>query len=69
MADADLEVRQAVRDAGRRRAEAQQAARDAAGELAAAILAAHAAGVAIATIARDGGVSRQAVYDILSARG
>jgi DNA invertase Pin-like site-specific DNA recombinase len=57
---------QGVRDAVKHRAEAEQAWKDATRELADFCEAARFSGVPITRIASEAGLSRQAVYDLLS---
>lgn len=57
-----------LRFAGARRAAAEDERQEAAVELRTRIHDAHAAGVTISLIAREAGLSRQAVYDVLKAR-
>jgi DNA invertase Pin-like site-specific DNA recombinase len=57
-----------VRQAAQRRERADKARREATAELRERIREAQAAGVPIAQIAREAGLSRQGVYDLLAAR-
>jgi DNA invertase Pin-like site-specific DNA recombinase len=57
---------QALRRAAKRRERADKARREATAELRERIREAQAAGVSIAQIAREAGLSRQGVYDLLS---
>ena len=56
----------AIRQAAKRRERADKARRDATAELRERMRDAQAAGVSIAQIARESGLSRQGVYDLLS---
>jgi hypothetical protein len=58
----------AIRRAGRRRDRAEQARREAMVELREWCAKAHAEGVSITQIARESGLSRQGVYDLLGDR-
>jgi DNA-binding phage protein len=55
-----------IRDAAKKRERAAEARRDATAELRRYIEAAQAAGVSISQIAREAGLSRQGVYDLLA---
>jgi DNA invertase Pin-like site-specific DNA recombinase len=57
-----------IRRAAKRRDKADQARRDATDELRRLVSEAQAEGVPITEIAREAGLSRQAVYDLLAAR-
>jgi DNA invertase Pin-like site-specific DNA recombinase len=57
---------QALQQAAKRRQRADRARREATAELRERIREAQAAGVSIAQIAREAGLSRQGVYDLLS---
>jgi DNA invertase Pin-like site-specific DNA recombinase len=57
---------QPIRRAAKRRERADKARREATAELRERIREAQAAGVSIAQIAREAGLSRQGVYDLLS---
>lgn len=59
---------QALRQAAKRRERIDRARREATAELRERIREAQAAGVSIAQIAREAGLSRQGVYDLLAAR-
>ena len=58
----------ALRSAGRRRKRAEEERRASAAELRQRVLDAHEAGVAITQIAREAGLSRQSVYEMLGIR-
>ncbi len=58
----------AIREAAKRRARADVARRKATGELRERCREAQAAGVPVTRIAREAGLSRQGVYDLLAAR-
>jgi DNA invertase Pin-like site-specific DNA recombinase len=59
---------QALRQAAKRRERIDRARREATAELRERIREAQAAGVSIAQIAREAGLSRQGVYDLISSR-
>ena len=62
------EAIKAVRQAAKRRERADKARREATADLSDRIREAQAAGVPIAQIAREAGLSRQGVYDVLAGR-
>jgi len=66
MSQAD--VIKGIRRAARQRERAEQMRREATGELRDRVVQAQALGVPIAQIAREAGLSRQGVYDLLAAR-
>jgi DNA invertase Pin-like site-specific DNA recombinase len=64
----DLESIKAIRRAAKRRQKAEQARHDATAELRDQMRQAQSEGVSISQIAREAGLSRQGVYDLLAAR-
>ncbi len=64
----DSEAIKGIRRAAKRRARAERARREATAELRERCLEAQAAGEPITRIAREGGLSRQGVYDLLGDR-
>jgi len=64
----DTEAIKGIRKAARRRERADRARREATSELLRFIREAQGAGVSISQIAREAGLSRQGVYDLLAAR-
>jgi AcrR family transcriptional regulator len=64
----DTEAIKGLRQAAKRRERAENARREATAELLRFIRQAQADGVSISRIAREAGLSRQGVYDLLAAR-
>ncbi len=62
------EAVKAIRQARKRRERAEKARREATADLRQWIATAHADGVSVARIAREAGLSRQGVYDLLGDR-
>lgn len=68
MTDTDTEAIRGIRKAAKQREQAEQARKSATADLLRFIREAQAAGVSVSQIAREAGLSRQGVYDLLATR-
>jgi len=64
----DAEAIKGIRKAAKRREQAERVRKDATAELLRFVREARSAGVSISQIAREAGLSRQGVYDLLASR-
>jgi DNA-directed RNA polymerase specialized sigma24 family protein len=67
--DKDLVLRQRLREVGQRREQAERVVRAATDELAPLVVEARGLGISITEIAKDTGLSRPTIYDLLRRAG